>query len=182
MSSSVVAGLLCMMVLHQIVPAYARSQTVFGGGLPMVTGFTQSTRLPIATVGHEFSEVPYYLKRTDIFNRIANDPAGLRTFVEENPESFVITPLLITTEQLRDQMDAYAQVSLIAERGPARLHRVTRHAPTARITQRQITPENSSSIDSLRLRFSWRSRDTAIGSKCQNSINLYAVSPINSQI
>lgn len=56
--------LVAVVVLHREIPGYAKAHTVFGPASPLRTD--SMAKLPLMTVGHEWSEVPFYLNRNDI--------------------------------------------------------------------------------------------------------------------
>ncbi len=89
-SSAGVTFVFAIMVMHQMVPAYSRSQTLFGDTSPLAGQLAVTKQLPIATIDHEFSEVPFYLDRSDIRHFAKVDDAGLADFVSKSAMAILI--------------------------------------------------------------------------------------------
>ena len=57
-----------VIVLHREIPQYALAQTLLGPASPLRGQFASASDVPVVTIGHEWSEVPFYLGRNDIAN------------------------------------------------------------------------------------------------------------------
>ncbi|WP_182864604.1 glycosyltransferase [Rhodopirellula sp. JC639] len=147
-SSSALALLLAVMVMHQIVPAYSRQQTVFAATSPVHAKLPSIACSAIATLSHEFSEVPFYLQRNDVRHFDDRNAEGLGEFIAEQERALVVLEKQVLIGQLRDRLPAGTRIQLIGERGPARLVQVT--AAPARLAHdlhpvgRAASPRSSS--------------------------------------
>ncbi|MDV6029878.1 MAG: glycosyltransferase [Phycisphaera sp. RhM] len=130
-SSSALAFLLAVMVMHQIVPTYSRQQTIFAAASPLRATIPLGENSAIATLSHEFSEVPFYLQRSDVRHFDAGNSSGLSEFIAEKEHALIIMEKQVLIGQLRDQLPRGTRIQLIDERGPARLVQVT--AASARL-------------------------------------------------
>ena len=128
-SSSALALLLAVMVMHQIVPAYSRQQTIFAAASPLRAKLPLSANSAIATLSHEFSEVPFYLQRSDVRHFDDRNSTGLGEFIAEHEHALIIMEKHVLIGQLRDQLPDGTRIQLIDERGPARLLQVTAASP-----------------------------------------------------
>lgn len=136
-SSTVAAFLLAVMVMHDLVPSYSRSQTLFGSGSPLGRELAVDSNPAMATVAHEFSEVPFYLDRSDIRNFRAVGDSGLQRFVRSHARSILIVNDGITPEQLADQLPDGSKLMVLGRRGPARLIEVCAPTPDRVATRGQ---------------------------------------------
>ncbi|QDV85723.1 glycosyltransferase [Stieleria magnilauensis] len=135
-SSASVAFLLAVMVMHQTVPTYSRSQTIFGPDSPVNLQIATDSEPPIATIAHEFSGVPFYLNRSDVTNFRSVSDTGLRDFVVRHQRSVLIVDQRVTANQLREKLPLGVTVKLIADRGRASIVEVIRAQPSTQIAKR----------------------------------------------
>ncbi len=139
-SSSVMAFLLAVMVMHQLVPAYSRQQTVFGPGSPIAKKFKSVPGQSIVTVSHEFSEVPFYLQRSDIAHLPVADAGQLRDLVADQGDTIVILDRHASLEELRSQLPQDVVMRTGIKRGPATFVHLSLTQPTSRIAE---TPDRT---------------------------------------
>ena len=124
-SSAGVAFVFAIMVMHQMVPAYSRSQTLFGDTSPLVDQLANAKQLPIATIDHEFSGVPFYLGRSDIPNFAKVADAGLGDFVSKSGIAILIVDDRITQGELTEQLPETTKLVEVGRRGPATIYQAT---------------------------------------------------------
>ncbi|EMI16504.1 glycosyl transferase family protein [Rhodopirellula maiorica SM1] len=134
-SSSVVAFLFAVMVMHQIVPDYSRSRTLFGDTSPLVEQLPTESHPAIATVKHEFSGVPFYLDRNDIPNFLNLRGEGLSDFVAIHGSAVLIVDDQVEFEALRKQLPSDSRLAEIGRRGAACIYRATMKPPVPRIAK-----------------------------------------------
>jgi len=134
-SSSAVAFLLAIMVMHQLVPTYARERTLFAPGTPLSAELAMEKQPAVATVAHEFSEVPFYLNRSDIENIRNLDQKTVGDFVHRHTQSIVVLDKDTPFSTFYRLLPQGTSVELLGDRGPATLLRV--RAATPRIAQEQ---------------------------------------------
>ncbi len=137
MTSSGVAFLLTVMVMHQMVPAYSRSLTLFGESSPLGEQLAIATQPAIATIEHEFAEVPFYLDRTNIANFAKLDDQRIEGFLIEHPTSLLIVDSQISLESIRDRVPPGCQLMGVGQRGPATIYRVTKLSAADQLAQRR---------------------------------------------
>jgi dolichol-phosphate mannosyltransferase len=125
-STTIATGLLAIMMMHQFVPDFSRNQTLFGIGSPILAEINPG--LPVATVTHEFSEVPFYLNRSDIAHWESTDSPGLREFIDKHDECVLVVNKDVSDDQLLARFPAQASATVIANRGSAKILRVVRSA------------------------------------------------------
>ncbi|MCA9135784.1 MAG: glycosyltransferase [Planctomycetales bacterium] len=136
MTSSAAAFLLAVMVMHQIVPSYSRSQTLFGDASPLGEQLAIQTGTAIATVEHEFSEVPFYLDRRNIPNFSTVEDKRLVQFVSDHPGCVLVVENRVAAEKLRRRLPESSKLTAIGKRGPAAIYRVDAQTSTPQIAQR----------------------------------------------
>ncbi|TWU19457.1 glycosyltransferase [Allorhodopirellula heiligendammensis] len=136
-TSSVVAFLFAVMVMHHMVPSYSRSRTLFGNSSPLNEQLAVSTVPAIATLEHEFSGVPFYLNRSNISNFANAEDARFGGFVRENPNCILIVEQKVSDEKIHKALPRGSELTMIGQRGQALIYRV--HAPIAahRIAQKK---------------------------------------------
>ncbi len=137
-SSAVLMFLLAAMVMHQMIPAYSRQQTILGPNSPLTVEMQVADQSAIATVAHEFAEVPFYLGRSDIAHFDVNAADGLSEFVSRNGHALIVLERTMLLGQLQDQLPSGTRMQLIGQRGPATLLHVT--APATQVAQRSSGP------------------------------------------
>lgn len=124
-SMAMLAGLLLVMVQHDIVPAYSRSQAIFASSSAEQREVDLDAGVAIATVAHEFSEVPFYLHRDDIKNFPNQDDSGLFDFVRNHRSTLLVVQRDILIGELRDRLPPGTRLQSCGFRGPARLVEAT---------------------------------------------------------
>jgi dolichol-phosphate mannosyltransferase len=125
-SSAGVAFVFAVMVMHQLVPAYGRSQTLFGETSPLNEQLAMKSQPAMATIRHEFSEVPFYLGRGDIPNFADTDDDRIGKFVVDHPDCLLVVESRVTTEELDQQIPQGSLIQPIAKRGLAVIYQVSR--------------------------------------------------------
>lgn len=124
-TSSIVAFLFSVMVMHQLLPMYSRSQTLFGSRNLEVEHVADALRgdsdLAIATVAHEFSGVPFYLNRTDVSNFKRVDSDELANFVAAQDRCVLIVKRDMPTTRLVNLLPIGAEIRPLGSRGIASL-------------------------------------------------------------
>lgn len=140
LSSGIVAGLLCLMVMHEMVPAYSRSETILGQDSRLAEHVRASTS-PIATVGHEFSEVPYYLASSHL--RHWQDPRspGLRHHLAGHSDCLLFWYRDCSPETLSDVLPEGARITQIANRGPAKILRIVHSVRPERLAREPVSKD-----------------------------------------
>lgn len=136
-SSAGVAFVFAVMVMHQMVPAYSRSQTLFGDSSPLAGQLAITKQLPIATIDHELSEVPFYLDRSDIPNFADVNDEGIAEFVIDSGTAILITDDRITISNLAEQLPETTSLIEVGRRGSATFYRAT---DTADVSQIALIP------------------------------------------
>ena len=139
-TSTCVAFLFAVMVMHHAVPVYSRSQTLFGSSSPLAMKLAIAKKPPIATVDHEFSEVPFYLRRSDIPNFADVGDSGLRDFVTENQPCLLIVEDRVNPRSIRDRLPPGTKIVEVTRRGVSRIYEA-RLLPAA--TQIATNPTHS---------------------------------------
>ena len=114
------------MFLHHLVPSYSRSQTIFASTKSAIEGIELNDSVPIATVAHEFSEVPFYLHRNDIQNYTSRDKLPLVDFVQNHRSTLLVVDRDMRIDELRELMPPETRLQSLGDRGPARLFRTSR--------------------------------------------------------
>jgi len=124
-SSACVAFLFVLMLMHQSVPAYSRGQTLFGEGSPVRDAVTGESQPAIATIAHEFSEVPFYLQRSTIRNFPNLEDPRIAQFIDDQRRTLLIVEDQVTSEQIRSFLPPGTSVKLLAKRGASQIVEVT---------------------------------------------------------
>ncbi len=135
-TSSALAMLFAIMVMHHMVPSYSRSQTLFGDSSPLNEQLAIASEPAIATVKHEFSEVPFYLDRSNIRNFADVADARLSDFTRDNPVCLLVVEREVTAEDLRKRLPAGSQLTELGQRGPALIYRVNSPAGVPQIAHK----------------------------------------------
>ncbi len=144
-ASAITASLLAVMVMHLAVPAYSRHETIFGPTSALAQKIKVTPETAIATISHEFSEVPYYLNRNDVHNLKGHTTADLREFIEDHPSTILVVTHQTTDESIQKCTPLGTLITPLGERGPAKLIRV--EAPVLRA---QIPYQNKKKLLSNR--------------------------------
>ncbi len=135
-SSTSFTFLFVVMVMHHTVPAYSHSQSLFGTHSPLHDQLAVAENLPIATINHEFSEVPFYLNRSDITNFANVSDAGLAAFVTARQRCILIVENRVTPRQLVQQLPAGVKLTAAGDRGTAHIYEVNCLPQERRIVQK----------------------------------------------
>lgn len=137
LTSSAVAFLFAVMVMHHMVPSYSRSQTLFGESSPLNEQLAVASTPAIATIEHEFSEVPFYLERSNIVNFVEVEDAGIAEFVSNNPHCLLVVEHNVTAEEVRNRMPQGTELTELGQRGPALFYRVNIPVAAQRLAQKK---------------------------------------------
>ncbi|MEM9367724.1 MAG: glycosyltransferase [Planctomycetota bacterium] len=121
-----VSILLLIFSLHQLVPAYSYTRTVFAGARRSVHEIGLEPSTPVATIGHEFSEVPFYLKREDILNLRSSQDPSLVEFANDHDVAVLVVRSDILVGEVYSQLPPGMRVQSLEHRGPAHLLRLSR--------------------------------------------------------
>ena len=121
-STALVTGLFAVMVMHQVIPDYSRNQTLFGDGSPVLAEIESGSQ--IATVAHEFSEVPYYLNRSAIAHWASADSPEIAEFVGSQAACLLVVYKNTPLDEIKHMLPAGMTSTIIGERGMAKLIRV----------------------------------------------------------
>ncbi|MGV3486038.1 MAG: dolichol-phosphate mannosyltransferase, partial [Planctomycetaceae bacterium] len=126
-TSTGVAFLFSVMLMHLVVPAYSRSRTLFGDSSSLAKQLNVDTRTPIATIDHEFSEVPFYLRRADIANFTGDQVrgGGIGEFVSRSGGAILIVDNDTDPSAMLARLPAQARLIELAHRGSAIIYQVT---------------------------------------------------------
>lgn len=128
-STAVVACAFAVMMMHVMLPAYSRDQTLFAPGSRLTAQLAGASGLAVATVAHEFSEVPFYLQRSDITNINSQQIERVGPFVAEHHDALLIVDRHVPIQRIRNQLPPDVSVAKVADRGAAQIWEV---APTTR--------------------------------------------------
>ncbi len=113
------AFLLVLMGMHYLVPEYSRAQTVFGVNTPLVEHANAVHDQPLVTISHEFSEVPFYLQRSDIVHMRRADAAKLNELVAQHGDTMVVLDRSIDVGKLRSKLSSDVIFQAVVQQGPA---------------------------------------------------------------
>jgi len=120
-SSAGVAFLLLVMVMQETIPEYSRSQTLFGASSPLADQIKAKNSIAVATISHEFSEVPFYLGRSDIRNFASISDAQIGRYVKAHDRMILVLEKRISDAQLFKQLPLGTVIQSDVQRGPARI-------------------------------------------------------------
>ncbi len=120
-STIAVTAMLIVMAMHQLVPSYSRLETLFAPGTALELAKDRTSAIPIATVNHEFSEVPYYLNRSDIKNLSIGRAHELSEFAQRHAESLLVVDRRMLIGEIRQCLPPGTRLQFIEDRGPARV-------------------------------------------------------------
>lgn len=137
LTSSFVAFLFAVMVMHHMVPSYSRSQTLFGESSPLNKQLAVLSMPAIATIEHEFSEVPFYLERSNIANFREVEDSGLAEFATEHPNCLLFVEQNVTAAEVRSRLPEGTQLVELGGRGPATIYRVNVPVAAQRLAQKK---------------------------------------------
>jgi len=132
-SSSALAFMFVVMVMHQSIPAYSRSQSVLGIESSLTELFDNESKPAIATVSHEFSEIPFYLNRSDIRNFKNFKDASLHDFLRRSGRSILVVESRVTSKRLWEELPPDATITTLSARGPAQIVEVTLPKPSPQL-------------------------------------------------
>jgi len=133
--SAVVATLLLTMLMHDAIPSYSRLRTFAGPTSPLVNVFRDKTRPAIATVSHEFSEIPFYLNRSDVQHFANIGDEGLLRFANTHEKLLVVVTNDVELKQLSQLLPPETTTTIQHETGQVRVFEVTRKLPENRIAE-----------------------------------------------
>lgn len=108
-------------VLHREIPQYALAQTLLGPTSPIREQFISEDDISVVTVGHEWSEVPFYLNRSDIANIDNLGSMDLLQKGESVRKVLLITKISSENPDSLPMLPTDSRVLSIADRGRARL-------------------------------------------------------------
>ena len=124
-TSSGVTCLFAVMMMHQMVPAYSRSQSLFGETSPLAKQIVDTRETPIATIEHEFSEVPFYLDRSDIINFVDVHDDNIARFAQQSKVSILIVDNRTELDELTEQLPATVRLNKVGSQGSALIYQAT---------------------------------------------------------
>lgn len=113
---------LTIFLLHVAIPTYAEHQTILGGNFSILAKVPEFSSEIIVTAEHEWSEVPFYTKRSDIRNY-----SKLTEDIFENLPSrkaIVVLPSRFTKSELIDAMNNRFVLSKTFFRGDASIFQI----------------------------------------------------------
>ena len=139
-SSAALAFLLAVMVMHQSIPAYSRSQTMFGIESSITEFIASESKPPIATIAHEFSEVPFYLNRSDIRNFNNLREKEFQQFVQAHRRSILVIESKVAAERLWEELPSGASVRSLSIQGPGQIFELIYNQPLDRIAEQPAAP------------------------------------------
>ena len=137
-SSTGVTFLFAVMMMHQLVPAYSRSQTLFGETSPLADKLAVVKRSPIATIDSEFAEVPFYLNRGDIHHFFNVQSSGIAEFVSESGAAILVVDELIEPSELAKTLPVTAKLTKVGQRGSASIYQVFNLSKPSRIALKPV--------------------------------------------
>ncbi len=139
-SSAGVAFVFAVMVMHQVIPAYSRSQTLLGDVSPLASPIAMMEHLPIATIAHEFADVPFYLNRSDIHNFADAQDASLAGFISKSGTAVLVVEEQSTAD-LFDRLPESIKLIEVGRRGPRLIYKANY---TIRPTRIATVPRDAS--------------------------------------
>lgn len=131
------AFVFALMVMHQMLPAYSRSHTLLGESSPLTEQIALEPATQIATVNHEFSEVPFYLSRYDIRNFANVGDDRLAQFVSQSGQCLLIIDQQLNAKEVRAQLPSQASMVEVARRGTAKVYEVVMRRELSPIASRK---------------------------------------------
>lgn len=120
-TTSGVSFLFTAMLMHQVLPLYSRDETVFGPESPLASELVDLKNHSIVTMNHEFSEVPFYLGRSDIPNFRNTDTDRLAEWVRTKGDTLLVLDEDVSTDRLIAGFPEDLFVRREQNRGPATL-------------------------------------------------------------
>ncbi|MCA9263393.1 MAG: glycosyltransferase [Planctomycetales bacterium] len=121
-----------MTILYHEIPRYARAESVFGSGSSPLAEI--EPRTPVVTVGHEWSGIPFSLRRNDIHNVAGQAMAtSLAPYMRDDQPVLIVVRRSVDLASLRTEIPSSWILKEVAQRGPARLLLVTSPPKTARL-------------------------------------------------
>ena len=116
-NSLLATALFGVMVMHQLLPAYSRSQSLLGDDANLrdqVAGADQ-----VVTIAHEFSEVPFYLNLSNVTHRNEFELGNLEESLASCPQTVLVVHDRVAIDRIRERLPAQASLQLIKKRGDA---------------------------------------------------------------
>ncbi len=129
-------------VLHREIPQYSLAQTLLGPTSPLREQFAPTVELPVVTVGHEWSEVPFYLNRSDIANIDNLESVDITHQGAKAGRVLLITRISGEDRKGFPKLPPDSRVLSTADRGRARLL-LLELAPHRELTARPIEYDGS---------------------------------------
>ncbi|MCC9599153.1 glycosyltransferase [Stieleria sp. JC731] len=128
---------LATMVFHQSLPAYSYQQTLLAKSSTFSKPLLSTPDVPIATVSHEFSEVPFYLKRSDVENYSDVTDERLKSFVLRSERCYMIVKQSVDENELAQSMPVGTRITKIAQQGTSQLFDVMVPETAFRLVSKQ---------------------------------------------
>jgi dolichol-phosphate mannosyltransferase len=120
-STAGVMFLFAVMMMHEAIPAYSRATTLLGPNSMLSQQITSRSQPPIATIAHEFSEVPFYLNRSDIEHFEKPEDKDFGRFLEHHDRALLIVSSMVTEDRLRESFHNRLAIKTITDRGYAKI-------------------------------------------------------------
>lgn len=117
-------ALLSIVVTHREMPLYAAQRTLFGPGSPLAKQAASFNSLPIATLSHEWAEVPFYLGRNNVQNLTKFDPVQFASIVSSEKRLLVVIRKKDDPRAFASLLPAGAEMRPLITRGPGTLFEV----------------------------------------------------------
>ncbi|WP_428307938.1 glycosyltransferase [Lacipirellula sp.] len=119
--------ILSAVVLHRNIPRFALAETVFGSGSPVALDVRGT--IPMATIGHEWSSVPFDLDRNDVQHFEANCMSDLIEYAGQHEQAILVLKTDQQVEYLRKSLPPGKHLIKVADRGPAKVVLAVMKAP-----------------------------------------------------
>ncbi len=113
--------LLASLVLHRDLPQFASTRSVFGTGTDWLVDLPDHRQLPVATIVHEWSGIPFGLGRNDVRNFKNLDSSALREFAAGHSRMLIVIRKDHDPSFLLDYLPEQTKVETVGQRGRARL-------------------------------------------------------------
>ncbi|MDV6033247.1 MAG: glycosyltransferase [Phycisphaera sp. RhM] len=127
-SSALLSFAILTLLLHQLVPSYSQTQKIFAAKGSTLIGVQHDDSMPVATIGHEFSEVPYYLNRKNVFNFSSKSDPGIYEFTRDHADALLVVRRDILIGEIQNQLPEGTRLQTLGVRGPARLLLLSKNA------------------------------------------------------
>lgn len=117
--ATLTTALFAIMMMHEALPAYSRSQTLLGSAGTVVDLVGDAEQ--VLTFGHEFSEVPFYLNRSDIEHWQAIDLGKLSQTVAGHRRAILFVPQRYDLELIRAKLPVMTKMNVVTQRSSGQL-------------------------------------------------------------